>query len=56
VLLGDANLNDVVNFLDIPAFISLLTSGNYLSQADCNEDGAVDFLDIAAFIQILTDA
>lgn len=52
-LLGDANLDGVVNFLDIPAFISALSSGAYLEEADCNEDGIVNFLDIPAFIAIL---
>ena len=53
LLLGDANLDGVVNFLDIPAFISVLSSGAYLEEADCNEDGVLNFLDIPAFIAIL---
>ena len=53
-LLGDANLDGMVNFLDISPFISLLSSGTFLAQADTNEDGAVSFLDIAPFISILS--
>ena len=53
VLLGDANLNGVVNFLDIPAFIAVLQSGVFLAQADCDQNGVVNFLDIPAFIAIL---
>ena len=53
VLLGDVNLDDVVNFADIPAFISLIQSGEYLEEADINEDGRVDFADIPAFIDLL---
>ena len=52
-LLGDANQDGVVNFLDIAPFIGLLGTGAFLSQADSNQDGAVDFLDIASFIAIL---
>ena len=53
-LLGDANLNGVVNFLDISPFISLLSSGTFLDQADVNRDGLVNFLDISPFISILS--
>ena len=53
-LLGDANLNGVVNFLDITPFISLLSSGTFLDQADINRDGVVNFLDISPFVSILS--
>ena len=33
-LLGDCNLDGVINFQDIPAMISLLISGTYLEEAD----------------------
>ena len=52
-LLGDSDLNGIVNFLDIPSFISILTTGTYLEEADCNQDGLVNFLDIPSFIRIL---
>lgn len=54
VLLGDVNLNGVVNFLDIAPFIDALTAGVLVAEADCNEDGFVNFSDIASFIAILT--
>ena len=53
VLLGDCNLDGVVDFSDIPAFIAILAAGDFLAQADCNEDGVVNFDDIPAFIAIL---
>ena len=53
ILLGDTNLDGAVNFLDISPFISILTVGDFLAEADVNEDGAVDFLDISPFISIL---
>lgn len=56
VLLGDCNLNGVVNFEDISPFIGILSSGPFLAQADCNEDGMISFADISPFIQILINA
>ena len=55
IILGDANLDGEVNFLDINPFIGLLASNTYLQQADCNQDGVLNFLDIAPFITILSD-
>ena len=55
VLLGDVNLDGIVNFLDISPFIIRLTSGALLAQADINQDGIINFLDIAPFIQILAN-
>jgi len=54
VLLGDVNLDSVVDFLDISPFIGQLSSGGTQAEADCNQDGAVDFLDISVFISILS--
>ena len=54
VLLGDCNLDGIVNFFDISAFADILQSSTYLEQADCNEDGAVNFPDISSFIAILS--
>ena len=53
IILGDCNLDGVVDFLDINPFISILSSDSFLDQADCNRDGVVNFLDIAPFIGIL---
>lgn len=53
-ILGDANGDMVVDFFDIAPFITLLTTGNFLDQADINRDGLVNFLDIAPFIGILS--
>ena len=52
-VLGDANLDGVVTFADIPAFIVILQGGSFLDQADTNRDGAVTFADIPTFITIL---
>ena len=50
-LLGDCNLDGVVNFLDISPFISILSANDFLEEADVNQDGTVDFLDINPFNQ-----
>jgi len=54
VLLGDCNLDGVVNFLDIEPFISILFNNDYVAEADMDEDGDVDFSDIIPFIPILS--
>jgi endonuclease I len=53
-LLGDVNIDGVVNFSDIPSFIDVQMNQTYLEEADCNQDGLVDFEDIPAFIALLT--
>ena len=55
VLLGDANCDGVVNFLDITPFIAFLTSGQFKAQADIDGNGVINFLDITPFIAILTN-
>ena len=52
-VLGDVNLDGVVDFSDIPTFISVLTAGDFQDEADCDLDGDVDFSDIPFFIEIL---
>lgn len=52
-ILGDANLDGVVGFSDIPSFIEILVSGSFLDEADVNQDGVVNFTDIPPFIEIL---
>ena len=52
-LKGDVDLSGVVDFADIPAFISVLQGGGFQAEADCDCSGAVDFADIPAFIAIL---
>lgn len=52
-LLGDCDLNGVVDFSDIPAFIAILSSEDYQAEADIDCDGVVSFQDIPLFITIL---
>ena len=56
VLLGDVNLDGMVNFLDISPFILRLSNQEFQAEADLNQDGAVSFLDISPFIMALTAA
>ena len=53
LLLGDVNQDGLVDFSDIPAFISTLISGEYLAEADIDQNGVVDFSDIPGFIATL---
>ena len=54
-LLGDVNLDGVVDFFDIAPFIEVLSAQGFLAEADVDQSGAVDFLDIAPFIAVLSD-
>ena len=53
VLLGDVNLDGVVNFLDISPFIGILSTGEFQAEADIDQNGVVNFLDISPFITVL---
>ena len=55
-ILGDVNQDGVVDFSDIPAFISVLQMGQFQAEADINQDGEVNFADVPAFIEILVAA
>ena len=46
-------MDGVVDFSDIPAFISVLSSGEFQAEADVDDSGEVDFSDIPPFIDIL---
>jgi len=52
--LGDVNQDGFITFLDISPFIGLLSSGEFLFEADMDQNGVVNFLDISPFIEALT--
>ena len=54
VLLGDVNIDGVVDFFDISPFIGILTNEGFQLEADINVDGEVNFFDISPFISILS--
>ena len=54
VLLGDVNLDGLVNLLDVDPFIDRLASGDFQAEADCNEDKVVNLLDVDPFIVLLS--
>lgn len=54
VLLADCNQDGVVDFADIAAFIAILSSGEFQTEADVDQNGGVNFLDIAPFIDLLS--
>ena len=53
LLLGDVDMNGVVDFSDIPRFVTILLDGDFLAEADVNEDGVIDFSDIPPFVVLL---
>ena len=53
-LLGDVNLDGVVNLLDVQPFVDLLVSGDFQAEADINQDGVVDLLDVQPFVDLLS--
>ena len=54
VLLGDVNLDGVVDLFDIAPFIAVLSSLGFQAEADIDRDEDVDFFDVAPFIVILS--
>jgi hypothetical protein len=54
VLIGDVNLDGVVDLLDVDPFVALLANGGYLAEADIDQDGDVDLLDVDPFVALLS--
>jgi hypothetical protein len=50
VLLGDVNLDTVVNGLDVDPFVDVLLNGPYQAEADMNQDDVVNGLDVDPFV------
>jgi hypothetical protein len=49
-LLGDVNLDKVVNGLDVDPFVAVLLNGPFQAEADMNLDGVVNGLDVDPFV------
>ncbi len=54
VLVGDVNLDGMVNLLDVDPFVNLLTTGDFQEEADINQDGEVNLLDVDPFVALLS--
>ena len=54
VLLGDINMDESVDFLDIQPFIDLLTNQTFQAEGDFDGNNEVDFFDIQGFIDALS--
>ena len=52
-IIGDVNQDGVVNLLDVPPFVALLSNGGFQLEADINQDGVVDLLDVNPFVDLL---
>ena len=53
-LLGDVNIDGVVDFFDISPFIDLLSNQEFQAEADFDQNEVVDFFDISGFILALS--
>ena len=53
-LLGDVNLDNEINLLDVAPFVEAISSGDYNVKADINQDGLVNLLDVAPFVDLLS--
>ena len=52
-ILGDVNLDGILNILDIVIMINMILANEYTIPADVNEDGTLDILDIVMMVNIL---
>ena len=50
VVLGDVNLDTMVNGLDVDPFVDVLLNGPFQAEADMNLDGVVNGLDVDPFV------
>jgi hypothetical protein len=50
-VLGDVNLDEEVNGLDVDPFVGLVTSGEFQKEGDMNGDGVVNGLDVDPFVE-----
>ena len=53
-LIGDVNLDGVVDLLDVSPFVELLVNGEFQIEADINQDGEVNLLDVGPFVDLLS--
>ena len=53
-ILGDVNMDGMVNLLDVAPFVEVLVGGGFSCEADANQDGMVDLLDVAPFIDLIS--
>jgi hypothetical protein len=51
IVLGDVNLDGIVNGLDVDPFVDVLLNGPYQAEADMNEDTEVNGLDVDPFVE-----
>lgn len=54
ILLGDVNLDGVVNLLDVAPFVDRISTGTFQAEADINQDGEVNLLDVQPFVDLLS--
>ena len=55
VLIGDVNMDGVINLLDVAPFVDLISNGGFQVEADINGDGEVNLLDVGPFVDLLSN-
>lgn len=53
-ILGDVNLDGVVNLLDVGPFVDLISNAEFQTEADIDGNGNVDLLDVGPFVDLLS--
>ena len=53
IIVGDINLDNIINIQDIILVINLILNNEYISSADLNSDNTIDILDIVQLINII---
>ena len=56
LLIGDINLDDVINVVDIVTLVNAILSeigNNFLCQGDLNEDGTINIIDVIWIVTIV---
>lgn len=54
-LLGDVNLDGVVDLLDVGPFVSVIQNVQFQQEADIDGNGVVDLLDVGPFVSLLSN-
>ena len=53
IMLGDLNLDGIINILDVVLIVNTILNGDYQINADINSDSQIDVLDIVQIINII---
>ena len=55
-IIGDINVDGIINILDIISLINLILDGYYVNYADLNQDGFINILDVVSLSNIILNS